>query len=135
MTTFHMGNLKKPNASNGDNHPKAKLIRSLGYQLEAFEALEIKGEKEFSTMVGCTSKKIRPWWFKEPGGPYGIRVYYGNRVLDIDGKSDVIVGNDKTKIPEALDWLIEQVEAGAFDLSLHKVVGEMSARRKQAQAA
>ncbi|CCQ72240.1 hypothetical protein [Magnetospira sp. QH-2] len=108
-------------------------MRSLGYQKEAYEAIEVNGEKDFSTMVGCTSKKIRPWWFKEAGGPYGIRVYYGNRVLDINGKSDVIVGDEKAMIPKAIDWLLEQVEAGAFDQSLNKVVEEMSARRKQAE--
>ena len=128
MSEFKMGNLEKPNTDVDFAPSRDRLLRSLNLQKEAFDVIVNIGHDKYEDMVGCFAKEIRPWWFRDPNGVFGIRVYCGSHLLDVNGCSDVVVGKSQDDVPAAIDWLIDEVKSGTFDNALTRVANEEAER-------
>lgn len=110
---------------------RAKLISKLEEQLALAEAL-ISGERyEPLRKVWATDahgqrvrierpKRVRPWYWLNAAGCF-FSVYYGSKLLRLEGDMTAISLGDRTEVPEAIKNVIEAVRAGELDLVIEEV--------------
>ena len=110
---------------------RAKLISKLEEQLALAEAL-ISGERyEPLRRVWATSpegeririerpKRVRPWYWLNAAGCF-FSVYYGSKLLKLDGEMTAISLIDRSELPDAIKAVIEAVGAGELDLAIEEV--------------
>lgn len=110
---------------------RAKLIGKLEEQLALAEAL-ICGERyEPLRRVWVTSsdgervrierpKRVRPWYWLNAAGCF-FSVYYGSKLLKLDGEMTAISVGDRTELPDAIKAVMEAVRAGELDLAIEEV--------------
>ena len=110
---------------------RAKLISKLEEQLALAEAL-ISGEryeplrKVWSTAADGERvrierpKRVRPWYWLNAAGCF-FSVYYGSKVLRLDGDMTAISLGDLSELPMAIKAVIEAVRAGELDLAIEEV--------------
>ena len=110
---------------------RAKLIGKLEEQLVLVEAL-IRGERyEPLRRVWATSsdgqririerpKRVRPWYWVNAAGCF-FSVYYGSKLLKLDGEMTAVSLGDRSELPEAIKAVIEAVRAGELDLAIEEV--------------
>ena len=110
---------------------RAKLIGKLEEQLVLVEAL-IRGERyEPLRRVWATSsdgervrierpKRVRPWYWVNAAGCF-FSVYYGSKLLKLDGEMTAVSLGDRSELPEAIKAVIEAVKAGELDLAMEEV--------------
>ena len=110
---------------------RAKLIGNLEEQLALAEAL-ISGERyEPLRRVWATRsdgervrierpKRVRPWYWLNAAGCF-FSVYYGSKLLKLDGEMAAVSLGDRSELPHAIRAIIEAVRAGELDLSIEEV--------------
>jgi len=110
---------------------RAKLISKLEEQLALAEAL-IKGERfEPLRHVWTTTsdgervrierpKRVRPWYWLNAAGCF-FSVYYGSKLLKLDGEMTAVSLGDRSELPSAIQAVIEAVRAGELDLAIEEV--------------
>lgn len=110
---------------------RAKLIGKLEEQLALAEAL-IHGERyEPQRRIWATSangeririerpKRLRPWYWLNAAGCF-FSVYYGSKLLKLDGEMTAVSLVDRSELPEAIQSIIEAVRAGELDLAIEEV--------------
>jgi len=110
---------------------RAKLIGKLEEQLALAEAL-IGGERyEPLRRVWATSsdgqrvrierpKRVRPWYWLNAAGCF-FSVYYGSKLLKLDGEMTAISLGSRPELPDAIKAVIEAVRAGELDLAIEEV--------------
>ena len=110
---------------------RAKLISKLEEQLALAEAL-IKGERyEPLRRVWTTTsdgervrierpKRVRPWYWLNAVGCF-FSVYYGSKLLKLDGEMTAVSLGDRSELPETIRAIIEAVRAGELDLAIEEV--------------
>ena len=110
---------------------RAKLINKLEEQLALAEAL-ISGERyEPLRKVWATAadgeririerpKRLRPWYWLNAAGCF-FSVYYGSKVLRLEGEMTAISLGDPSELPDAIKSVIEAVRAGELDLAIEEV--------------
>ena len=110
---------------------RAKLISKLEEQLALAEAL-ISGERyEPLRRVWATDdhgervrierpKRVRPWYWLNAAGCF-FSVYYGSKLLKLDGEMTAVSLGDRSELPEAIKAVIEAVKAGELDLAMEEV--------------
>ena len=122
---------------------RAKLISKLEEQLILAEAL-IAGERyEPLRKVWATAgngervrierpKRVRPWYWLNAAGCF-FSVYYGSKLLKLDGDMTAVSLGDLSELPEAIKAIIEAVRAGELDLAIEEVaergIPDVSLRR------
>jgi hypothetical protein len=112
-------------------HRRAKLIEKLEDQLAMAEAL-IKGEnfRKFKQVWGHNEhgdrirldreKRIRAWYWMNAAGCY-FSVFYGSRVIKLEGDNTAITVGSREKLPEIIRAVIEAVKAGELDKNIEEV--------------
>jgi hypothetical protein len=110
---------------------RAKLINKLEEQLALAEAL-ISGEryeplrKVWSTAADGERvrierpKRVRPWYWLNAAGCF-FSVYYGSKVLRLEGDMTAISLGDRSELTDAIKSVIEAVRAGELDLVIEEV--------------
>ena len=110
---------------------RAKLISKLEEQLALAEAL-IKGDRyEPLRRVWVTNdngervrierpKRVRPWYWLNAAGCF-FSVYYGSKLLMLDGEMTSVSLADRSQLPETIRAIIEAVRAGELDLAVEEV--------------
>ena len=110
---------------------RAKLICKLEEQLALAEAL-ISGERyEPLRRVWATGdngervrierpKRVRPWYWLNAAGCF-LSVYYGSKLLKLDGEMTAVSLVDCSELPDAIRAIIEAVRAGELDLAIEEV--------------
>ena len=108
-----------------------KLISKLEEQRTLAEAL-ISGERyEPLRKVWATAangervrierpKRGRPWYWLNAAGCF-FSVYYGSKLLKLEGEMTAISLGDRTELPDAINAVIEAVRAGELDLAIEEV--------------
>ena len=112
------------------DHRRVKLIEKLDDQLAMAEAL-IKGEiyrkykqvwiqNEYGDRVSHDrEKRVRAWYWISAAGCY-FSVFYGNRVMKLEGDNTAITVGTSDKLPEVIRTVIEAVKAGELDASIEE---------------
>ena len=112
------------------DHRRVKLIEKLDDQLAMAEAL-IKGEiyrkykqvwiqNEYGNRVSHDrEKRVRAWYWISAAGCY-FSVFYGNRVMKLEGDNTAITVGTSDKLPEVIRTVIESVKAGELDTSIEE---------------
>ena len=110
---------------------RAKLIEKLEDQLAMAEAL-IKGEnfRKYKQVWGHSEqgerikldreKRVRAWYWMSAAGCY-FSVFYGSRVMKLDGDNTAITVGARDKLPEIIKAVIEAVKAGELDKSIEEI--------------
>jgi hypothetical protein len=110
---------------------RAKLVGKLEEQLALAEAL-INGERyEPLRRVWTTTsdgervrierpKRVRPWYWLNAAECF-FSVYYGSKLLNLDGEMTAVALGDRAELPDAIRALIEAVRAGELDLAIEEV--------------
>ena len=110
---------------------RAKLIVKLEEQLALAEAL-ISGERYAPLRRIWTTaadgervrierpKRVRPWYWLNAAGCF-FSVYYGSKVLRLQGDMTAISLGDRSELPDAIKSVIEAVRAGELDLAIEEV--------------
>lgn len=110
---------------------RAKLISKLDEQLALAEVL-INGERyEPLRRVWVTNpegvrvrierpKRMRPWYWLNAAGCF-LSVYYGSKLLKLDGDMTAVALGDRSELPAAIKAIIEAVRAGELDLAIEEV--------------
>jgi len=110
---------------------RAKLIVKLEEQLALAEAL-ISGERYAPLRRIWTTaadgervrierpKRVRPWYWLNAAGCF-FSVYYGSKLLKLDGEMTAVSLGDRSELPHAIRAIIEAVRAGELDLSIEEV--------------
>ena len=110
---------------------RAKLINKIEEQLALAEAL-VSGERyEPLRKVWATAadgervrierpKRLRPWYWLNAAGCF-FSVYYGSKVLRLEGDMTAISLGDRSELPDAIKSVIEAVRAGELDLAIEEV--------------
>ena len=110
---------------------RAKLIAKLEEQLALAEAL-ISGERyDPLRRVWTTSsdgervrierpKRVRPWYWLNAAGCF-FSVYYGSKLLKLDGEMTAVCLGDRAELPDAIKAVMEAVRAGELDLAIEEV--------------
>ena len=110
---------------------RAKLISKLEEQLALAEAL-VSGERyEPLRKVWATApdgervrierpKRVRPWYWLNAAGCF-FSVYYGSKLLKLEGDMTAISLGDRSELPNAIKAVIEAVRAGELDLAIEEV--------------
>ena len=110
---------------------RAKLISKLEEQLALADAL-IKGDRyEPLRRVWVTNdngervrierpKRVRPWYWLNAAGCF-FSVYYGSKLLKLDGEMTAVSLGDRSELPDAIQAIIEAVRAGEPDLAIEEV--------------
>ena len=122
---------------------RAKLICKLEEQLALAEAL-ISGERyEPLRSVWTTTadgervrivrpKRVRPWYWLNAAGCF-FSVYYGSKLLKLDGEMTAVSLEDRSELPDAIRAIIEAVRVGELDLAIEEVaeknIPDISLRR------
>ena len=116
-------------------HRRAKLIEKLEDQLAMAEAL-IKGEnfRKFKQVWGHSEqgerikldreKRVRAWYWMSAAGCY-FSVFYGSRVLKLEGDNTAITVGARDKLPEIIRAVIEAVKAGELDKSIEEAANKV----------
>ena len=129
----HLGRLKlvvvaQKHVQSKTEHRRAKLIEKLEDQLAMAEAL-IKGESfhKYKQVWGHNEhgervrldreKRVRAWYWMSAAGCY-FSVFYGSRVMKLDGDNTAITVGARDKLPEIIRAVIEAVKAGELDKSI-----------------
>ena len=129
----HLGRLKlvavaQKHVQSKSEHRRAKLIEKLEDQLAMAEAL-IKGESfhKYKQVWGHNEhgervrldreKRVRAWYWMSAAGCY-FSVFYGSRVMKLDGDNTAITVGARDKLPEIIRAVIEAVKAGELDKSI-----------------
>ena len=112
------------------DHRRVKLIEKLDDQLAMAEAL-IKGEiyrkykqvwiqNEYGDRVSHDrEKRVRAWYWMSAAGCY-FSVFYGSRVMKLEGDNTAITVGTSDKLPEVIRTVIEAVKAGELDASIEE---------------
>ena len=110
---------------------RAKLIGKLEEQLALAEAL-ISGDRYTPLRrIWATAadgarvrierpKRVRPWYWLNAAGCF-FSVYYGSKVLRLEGDMTAISLGDRSELPDAIKSVIEAVRAGELDLAIEEV--------------
>ena len=110
---------------------RAKLISKLEEQLALAEAL-VSGEryeplrKVWATAVDGKRvrierpKRVRPWYWLNAAGCF-FSVYYGSKLLKLEGEMTAISLGDRSELPVAIKAVIEAVREGELDLAIEEV--------------
>ena len=110
---------------------RAKLIVKLEEQLALAEAL-ISGERYAPLRRIWTTaadgervrierpKRVRPWYWLNAAGCF-FSVYYGSKVLRLEGDMTAISLGDRSELPDAIRSVIEAVRAGELDFAIEEV--------------
>ena len=110
---------------------RSKLIVKLEEQLALAEAL-ISGERYAPLRRIWTTaadgervrierpKRVRPWYWLNAAGCF-FSVYYGSKVLRLEGDMTAISLGDRSELPDAIKSVIEAVRAGELDLAIEEV--------------
>ena len=122
---------------------RAKLISKLEEQLALAEAL-ISGERyQPLRKVWATAsdgervrierpKRVRAWYWLNAAGCF-FSVYYGSKVLRLEGDMTAISLGDRSELPYAIKAVIDAVRAGELDLAIEEVaeksIPDVSLRR------
>ena len=108
-----------------------KMINALILQQAIAEA-EAKGEKYIITKTKrdgtVTERSPRKWWYMVGDTVY-MDLRYGNRLLDVGGKSTVEVGSAENIIP-TINIITDAVKAGELDKQI-LAISETSGRGKK----
>jgi hypothetical protein len=116
-------------------HRRAKLIEKLEDQLAMAEAL-IRGEafRKYKQVWGHNDngdrvrfdreKRVRAWYWMSAAGCY-FSVFYGSRVLKLDGDNTAITVGARDKLPEIIRAVIEAVKAGELDKSIEEAADKV----------
>ena len=116
-------------------HRRAKLIEKLEDQLAMAEAL-IKGEnfRKYKQVWGHSEqgerirldreKRVRAWYWMSAAGCY-FSVFYGSRVLKLEGDNTAITVGARDKLPEIIRAVIEAVKAGELDKSIEEAANKV----------
>ncbi len=110
---------------------RAKLIEKLEEQLALAEALISGGRFEPLRKVWATAadgervrierpKRVRPWYWLNAAGCF-FSVYYGSKVLRLEGDMTAISLEDRSELPDAINSIIEAVRAGELDLAIEEI--------------
>ena len=110
---------------------RAKLIGKLEEQLALAEALIKQERYEPLRRVWATDahgeririerpKRVRPWYWLNAAGCF-FSVYYGSKLLKLDGEMTAVSLGDRLELPEAIQAIIEAVRAGELDLAIEEV--------------
>ena len=110
---------------------RAKLISKLEEQLALADAL-VSGERyEPLRRVWATNeegyrvrierpKRVRPWYWLNAAGCF-FSVYYGSKLLKLEGDMTAISLGDRTELPDTIKAVIEAVRAGELDMAIEEV--------------
>ena len=110
---------------------RAKLTSKLEEQLALADAL-IKGDRyEPLRRVWVTNdngeririerpKRVRPWFWLNAAGCF-FSVYYGSKLLKLDGEMTAVSLGDRSELPDTIRAIIEAVRAGELDLAIEEV--------------
>jgi frataxin-like iron-binding protein CyaY len=71
-------------------------------------------------------KQVRAWFFEQDNGWY-VQCRYGNRVLNISGRSNAVFVNKLDEIAAVLDSLSAAAESGELDKALLLAAKSMTA--------
>ena len=129
----HLGRLKlvavaQKHVQSKTEHRRAKLIEKLEDQLAMAEALskgesfhkykQVWGHNEHGERVRLDrEKRVRAWYWMSAAGCY-FSVFYGSRVMKLDGDNTAITVGARDKLPEIIRAVIEAVKAGELDKSI-----------------
>jgi len=114
---------------------RAKLIEKLEDQLAMAEAL-IKGEnfRKYKQVWGHNElgdrirqdreKRVRAWYWMSAAGCY-FSVFYGSRVIKLEGDNTAITVGARDKLPEVIRAVIEAVKAGELDKSIEEAADKV----------
>jgi hypothetical protein len=112
-------------------HRRTKVIEKLEEQLSMAEAL-IKGDtfRKFKTVWRTNDegervqfdrqKRVRPWYWMNASGCF-ISVWYGSKIIKLDGDNTAISVGKREQLPEAILDLIEAVRSGELDRGLEDI--------------
>jgi hypothetical protein len=65
-------------------------------------------------------KRVRPWYWLNAAGCF-FSVYYGSKLIKLDGDMTAISMVDRSELPEVIKAVIEAVRAGELDLAVEEV--------------
>jgi hypothetical protein len=132
----HLSKLKlvaarQQRALNKIEQRRAKLIEKLEEQLAMAEALLSGDRYQSLRKVWQTNnqgervrierpKRVRPWYWLNAAGCL-FSVYYGSKLIKLDGDMTAISMVDRSELPEVIKAVIEAVRAGELDLAVEEV--------------
>jgi hypothetical protein len=128
LSKFKLVAVAQKHVQSKAEHRRAKLIEKLEDQLAMAEAL-IKGESfhKYKQVWGHNEhgervrldreKRVRAWYWMSAAGCY-FSVFYGSRVMKLDGDNTAITVGARDKLPEIIRAVIEAVKAGELDKSI-----------------
>lgn len=110
---------------------RAKLIIKLEEQLALAEAFIAGDRYQPLRKVWATAangervrierpKRVRPWYWVNATGCF-FSVYYGSKLLKLEGDMTAISLGDRSELPDAIKSVMEAVTAGEFDLAIEEV--------------
>ena len=130
LSKFKLVAVAQNHVQSKTDHRRVKLIENLDDQLAMAEAL-IKGEiyrkykqvwiqNEHGERVShdC-EKRVRAWYWMSAAGCY-FSVFYGSRVMKLEGDNTAITVGTRDKLPEIIRTVIEAVKAGELDASIEE---------------
>ena len=65
-------------------------------------------------------KRVRPWYWLNAAGCF-FSVYYGSKLIKLDGEMTAISMGDRSELPAAIQAVIEAVRAGELDEAIEAV--------------
>lgn len=65
-------------------------------------------------------KRVRPWYWLNAAGCF-FSVYYGSKLIKLDGEMTAISVGDRSELPEVIKAVIEAVRAGELDEAIEEI--------------
>lgn len=121
---------------NKTDQRRTKVMEKLEEQLAMAEAL-IKGEtyRKIKTVWRTDDdgervqvdrqKRVRPWFWMNASGCF-MSVWYGSKVIKLDGDNTAISVGKREQLPEVISSLIEAVRAGELDRGIEAVADRVA---------